>query len=424
MTAPDFRTALRARGPETWIALLGLGIALSPTHTKIAGAAWLLVCIAGAVAFFRLPRPVVSATPDPVGAASRAWVMACLVCAGLATGIWLYWPEPPDTLHAEFRLLLAAAATHQLILRASDPEKWRAFTLPATALACGAALLTIAPLPDKMLLPANPIPWAVSMAFLLCVMLPVVLGDPLPPAHRKWYAVSVAMGLLAIVVCHTRGAYAILVWAPWLAATNWRRAHATINLRKFVVAGFAGLAILGSSAWLPSDPLRLRQGWSEVVTAERDGNYSTSMGARMYSWSLAWTSFQESPWVGLGGKERLRRLKEAGLGAPDPERAQLALVRKLGHVHNQYLHSAMDGGLIGLAATLAVVAGLGAAAFALRRADPVASRQMQGVLLLHATAGLTNVNLAHNYYAVMLSLSVAVILAGAGARSRPLPQPA
>jgi hypothetical protein len=49
---------------------------------------------------------------------------------------------------------------------------------------------------------------------------------------------------------------------------------------------------------------------------------------------------------------------------------------------------------------------------------------MQGVLLLHATAGLTNVNLAHNYYAVMLSLAVAVILAGAGARSRLLPQPA
>ncbi len=84
----------------------------------------------------------------------------------------------------------------------------------------------------------------------------------------------------------------------------------------------------------------------------------------------------------------------------------------------------MDGGLIGLTSTLAVLAGLGAAAFALRRTDPMASRQMQGVLLLHATAGLTNVNLAHNYYAVMLSLSVAVILAGADARSRPLPQPA
>ena len=42
---------------------------------------------------------------------------------------------------------------------------------------------------------------------------------------------------------------------------------------------------------------------------------------------------------------------------------------------------------------------------------------MQGVLFMHATAGLSNVNMAHNFYAIMLSLSVAVILIGAGARA-------
>jgi hypothetical protein len=52
----------------------------------------------------------------------------------------------------------------------------------------------------------------------------------------------------------------------------------------------------------------------------------------------------------------------------------------------------------------------------------VASRQVQGVLFIHATASLTNVNLAHNYYAIMLSLSVALILLGAGARSGSLTQ--
>ena len=186
MTAPDFRTALRARGQETWIALLGLGIALSPTHTKIAGAAWMLICIAGAVAFFRRPPPVLPATPDAVGAASRAWVVACLVSAVLATGVWLYWPDPPDTLHAEFRLLLAAAATHQLILRASDPEKWRAVTLPATALACAAAFLMIAVLQDRMAMPSNPIPWAGAMALLVCVSLPPVFAGDVPKVHRRW----------------------------------------------------------------------------------------------------------------------------------------------------------------------------------------------------------------------------------------------
>jgi O-antigen ligase len=424
MTAPDFRTALRARGPGTWIALLGLGIALSPTHTKIAGAAWLLVCIAGAVVFFRLPRPVFSATPDAVGAASRAWVMACLVCAGLATGVWLYWPDPPDTLHAEFRLLLAAAATHQLIRRASDPEKWRAFTLPAVALACLASLGMVATTPDRLFLPSNAIPWAVSLAFLVCILLPPFLRGDFSPVQRRWYFLAIATGVIAILLSQSRAAYGILVWAVWLFATNERKAHPRIHLRNVAFMGVLAAMLLASSAWLPSDPLRLRLAWNEVLTAEQDGNYKTSMGARVYVWALARKGIQESPWIGVGGRERLRRLREAGAELPDPQRAQLAVVRKLGHVHNQYLHSAMDGGLIGLTSTLAVLAGLGAAAFALRRTDPMASRQMQGVLLLHATAGLTNVNLAHNYYAVMLSLSVAVILAGADARSRPLPQPA
>ena len=419
MSLSDFWTTVRSNGRENWIALLGLGIAISPTHTKIAGAAWLLICLAGAVAFFSLPRPQRPTAPDPAGAASQAWVMACAVCAVLATTVWLYWPDPPDTLHAEFRLLLAAVATHQLIRRAACPEKWRAFTLPATALACTAAFGMVITTTDRLFLPSNAIPWAVALAMLLCILLPPFMAREFSAASRTWYFLSIGVGLTAVLLSQSRAAYGILLWMTWLTATRWSRAHAGIQLRKFVAAGMAGVAILASSACLPSDPLRLRQGWNEVVTADHDGNYNSSMGARIYIWSLAWHGFQASPWIGLGGRERLRRLREAGLELPDSQRAQLAIVRKLGHVHSQYLHSAMDGGLIGLASTLAVLAGLGVAAFRLRKADPVASRQMQGVLFIHATAGLTNVNMAHNYYAVMLSVSVAVILASAGARSGP-----
>ncbi len=163
--------------------------------------------------------------------------------------------------------------------------------------------------------------------------------------------------------------------------------------------------------------MRVREGWKEVAAAIGEANYNSSMGARLYNWSLGWKSFKESPWIGIGGRERLKRIKSAGSEMPATQSERFLEVRSVGHVHNQYLHAAMDGGLIGLASTLAVLAGLGAAAWRLRRTDDLASRQMQGVLFMHATAGLTNVNMAHNYYAVMLSLSVAVILAGAGARA-------
>ena len=94
----------RERPHEIWIAVLALGVALSPTNTKIAGAAWLLVCLAGLFLFFRKP----SVQDDGRAAASRAWLIACALAVVLATVLALRWPDGPDTLHAEFRLLLAA----------------------------------------------------------------------------------------------------------------------------------------------------------------------------------------------------------------------------------------------------------------------------------------------------------------------------
>jgi O-antigen ligase len=407
-TAASWRT----RPKELWIAVLGLGIALSPTNTKIAGAAWLLVCLAGLVAAVRVP-----AVPDARAPAAMAWLMACALAAALATAVTLYWPDGPDTLHAEFRLLLAAAATHQIVRRLPISERWRSLMLPAVALACVAAFCKVATTPDRLFLPSNALPWAISVTFLVCLLLPQLLSPTATPRQRKGYGAAVVLGLGAILMSQSRGAFVVLVWMVWLAATSWRQGHPGFRLRNVALGGTLAGVLLASSAWLPSDPLRLRMGWNEVITAEQQGNYNTSLGARIYLWSLAWNSIQESPWVGVGGRERLRRIKEAGTGLPEAQRSQLGVVRNVGHVHNQYLHAAMDGGLIGLASTLAVLAGLGASAWRLRRVDSLASRQMQGVLFMHATAGLSNVNMAHNFYAIMLSLSVAVILIGAGARA-------
>ena len=406
-------TGWRERPQEIWIGVLGLGIALAPTHTKIAGGAWLLVCLAGLLLFFRKP----AVQGDERAAASKAWLIACAVAAALATITYLIWPGGPDTLHAEFRLLLAAAATQQLVRHLPAAERWRALTLPAVALACVAALGKVAVTPDRLFLPSNALPWSVSITFLLCLLLPELFGGCVSPARRKWYGLALLAGLGAILMSQSRGAFAVLIWIAWLAATGWRAAHPGVRLRHVALGGTVVAALFVSSAWLSSDPLRLRMGWNEVATAQAQGNYNTSLGARLYLWSLAWRSIQASPWIGVGGRDRLAQIKAAGTELPDLQRAQLALVRNVGHVHNQYLHAAMDGGLIGLASTLAVLAGLCAAAWRLRRFDPVASRQMQGVLFMHATAGLTNVNMAHNYYAIMLSLAVTLILVGAGRKS-------
>lgn len=411
MTA-GMSTGWRNRPVDVCIAVLGLGIALSPTNTKIAGVTWLLVCLAGLAVFFR--RPVVENATVP---ASKVWLIACVLAAVLAIAMTLVWPNGPDTLHAEFRLLLGAAATHQIVRRTHGDASWKRVVLPAVAMACVAAVSKVAATHDRLFLPSNALPWAISVTFFLCVLVPPFLGGVFPATQRKWYGGAVICALGAILMSQSRGAFVVLIWLLWLAATSWQQGHPGFQLRKVAFWGALAAALLASSAWLPSDPLRLGMGWKELVNAEQKGDYNTSLGARIYLWSLAWHSIQESPWVGVGGRERLRRIKAVGDELSETQRAQLAVVRNVGHVHNQYLHAAMDGGLIGLASTLAVLAGLGASAWRLRRFDPVASRQMQGVLFMHATAGLTNVNMAHNYYAIMLSLAVAVILIGAGARS-------
>lgn len=413
MKAADFRASLRADKSQAWMALIGVCVALSPANTKIAGAAWFFICLAGAVVAFQ-SRKVRVDLSDGVAAASRVWLIACAVSAVLATALALVWPDGPDSLHAEYRLLAAAAAVHVIVRKRSWSLIWRALMLPATALACIAALGMAWKAVPRFAVPSNLIPWAVSVALLLCVLLPRVMEREGAANQRRLFAVSIGLGFCTILLSQARGAYGLFVWAPWLIFAKWGQTKKRINLLVIASSILAGVALVAASAWLPSDPMRLREGFREVAAATGDGNYNTSMGARIYNWSLGWNSFKESPWVGIGGRERLNRIKTAGMDLPAAQQGQrFDEVRKLGHVHNQYLHAAMDGGLVGLAATLAVLGGLAGAAIRLHRVDPSASRQMQGLLFMHATAGLTNVNMAHNYYAVMLALAVSLVLLGA-----------
>jgi O-antigen ligase len=46
----------------------------------------------------------------------------------------------------------------------------------------------------------------------------------------------------------------------------------------------------------------------------------------------------------------------------------------------------------------------------LRKDQPMAALGMSGILFMHSTSSLTNVNFAHNYYPTILSVAVAVCL--------------
>ena len=180
----------------------------------------------------------------------------------------------------------------------------------------------------------------------------------------------------------------------------------------------SGLLVVGALN-LPGDPLRLNTAVQEVKTALQVKDYNTSLGARVANFRIGWTGFVESPWIGLGATERIHRIRSAGNELPADQRAAFAHVRQLGHVHNQYLNNAIDGGLVGLSGLLALQVGLWLAAARLGRVNRTAGLQLWGVGWMHALAGLSNVNLAHNYYVLMLALSVGLVFVMAWAAPGP-----
>jgi hypothetical protein len=95
-----------------------------------------------------------------------------------------------------------------------------------------------------------------------------------------------------------------------------------------------------------------------------------------------------------------------------------------GHVHNAYLHHAMDGGLLALSGFMATLVGLIWAGRTMATESPSAALQFYGLAFVHASTNLTNVNFAHNYYALMYTISVALVLVQARIRAaRTAPHP-
>lgn len=389
--------------------LLGLllaGTALSPLNTKLAGAAWLLLLL---LALWLGAGP---SRPRPAGAqaAATAWLLSCLAAMALWTGLSWVWDEPCCKLTADLgsglRLLLAATATWVVARhRAAFAGRW----LPGAAAAACVFALVLALSLDRDRLPSHPIPWAVAVSFLVCLLWPHALDGRASPRGRAVWAFSAGCGIAAVLASQSRGAYAVLPWVLLLAALALRRRHRLLRPRSMGIAAVLLASALAAAISLPGDPLRVRRAWQEVDLAVSSSDYNSSLGARVFLFQMAWNGIHESPWIGLGATERLQRIRHAGEQLPPEQRERLTHVRQLGHAHNQYLHNALDGGLLGLAGLLALLAGMAVAARRLWRLSPVAGQQMAGLLLMHAVAGLSNVNFAHNYYAVMLSLCIALV---------------
>lgn len=416
----------RSKAIQTGFYLLGMLLVLGALNSKILGAAWLFFCIWGLWVAFRMRHSLPNPATVKVSAAASVWLSSCIAALALAIICALIWPENVEALNAYLRLLLSAAAAYALLRRGSLPLRARTNIFHIIAIACivafaWTAFWTMRGADVRDLLASNAIPWAVAISFYPCLLIPMALAENQSTFQCRFWLFGAACGIGAVLLSQSRGAFLVIPWCGLVYAWFWhhRKYSSRIGFHRTLLLLSCAVAVFLAGAWWgPGDVLRMRPAVQNITEFRTAENYNTSVGARLYLWEIAWKGIQQSPWIGIGGADRLQRIKHAGDGESKENLTKFSAVHTLGHVHNQYLHSAWDSGMIGLAAFLALLAGMAIATRRLARIDTVAAWQLGGVLFMHATSNLTNVNFAHNYYALALSLAAVIPLLGA--RNEPL----
>jgi len=403
-----------------WIPL-AMCLALASISTRFAGAAWAWFLLAGLASLWITRASEHGAPPNPQAhELARTWLIFTAVALALKTVPMLYWHDPWAERHAELRLFLGALGLYGLTRLQGLSQKAQQYLTLAGSIYCtvGLAIILVLGINSP---PTNPIPWAAGMTLVSCWLLGISFKRT--SSWTRWLALAGSIaGLLAVLASQKRGAYGLLIVLPYIAWFLWRRQNKcqprTAQTGKSWAIYAACIVLGAASLWsLRSTPLIQRPS-SAITIALQElrhsqtsmvDNYNTSVGARLYLWLQSVQAAVESPWIGYGHDQRKELLQK---WANDTHLAEPLV---FGHVHNDYLHAMLDHGLWGLASFLSYTAGLIVLMFKLARHQswPNAAT-LSGILIMHVTTAISNVNFAHNYYPTLLSLMIGITLWSTG----------
>lgn len=399
---------------------------LVTVSSKAAGLLWVMLVLAGFVLGWRASR----AEPASGVACKVAglWLAAAVLALALRSVGMVYWGDTWDERHAELRLLLMALAVWLWLRKPLAPgglqlDRLLPVLTHGLAVACAVGLVQVA-LVGREHLTTHPIAWAVGVSLLSIWLLHSAVWQARSRGLRIFWVAGGTCGVLAVLASQSRGAFGVVLW--WLGVglyLLWRMAGAHAGwkylARKAVlsVAVAAGVLALGWQSGLLARPaFVLHQAWDEYRATQQQaqGAVDTSFGARLYMWQRAADAAAQAPAWGYGQVGRRALVQQWGRDANS------VLVASLGHAHNQYLNDALDHGVWGLASGLAYVLGLGGLGFYLwRRQHVFVGSTLAGTAFMHATASLSNVNFAHNYYSAVLSVVTGLALLSLATESAP-----
>lgn len=394
----------------TWLVFfLGALLLVSPWSTKAAGVPLFLMWAWGAWLAWR-HAPCVPA--DPL---VKQWCWIVLGVFGLRAAATLLWDDPWRNRHFEGRLLVCGLALWCLSTRVSFSEGQKRWTTHASALACLAALcLTWMHGRDT---PTNAIPWAAGVSFLVCVLLARCLDSRREPYWQPVWLVSALAGMGGVLLSQSRGSYGLVPWVVFILAVVFWRSFSRPRMRGRVTGAFFALVlmVLGALSFQPRflhEPMaRMKAAQTEFSTlasAIRDDKVTpalldTSVGARLYMYVHGWQAIQQAPLAGHGESRLGSWVRDLG------EDNRSEVIRSLSHLHSDLLSIWFGHGVLGLSSYALSVMGLVWLAWLARMRSLGMSLGFAGLAWMHLSSGLTSLNTIHNYYGVMLSLSVLLL---------------
>jgi O-antigen ligase len=400
--------------PPLWCLALALSLVFSSLNSKAMGLSWLLLVLAGFFVTFQNLR-------QPHRMADCPWAKTWLVVAAFALTIkaipvW-YWSDPWSERHGELRLFFGACALYGLIGYKNLARN--TLVMLAHALCISSAFgLSWVLLHGRDALPSHPIPWAGGMAMISALLLALSLKSDFSQTHRRLWFFGGLLAVMAVLASQSRGAYGIVFW--WLAVglhhlwAHRQNLQGPNGLRHFTPRRLTFVAvILLCLASLSQTPVfqRPAQSLQDAVNEIRVSSQSTaegansSVGARLYMWQNSLVAIKQSPWIGHGHDTRKELLRQWAEAAHSDE------IKRLGHVHNEYLHQLIDHGLWGLGSQLVYLGGLLLICWQMQQKGyKTAALSLAGMVFIHFTVSLSNVNFAHNYYTISLSLFVGLSL--------------
>ena len=250
------------------------------------------------------------------------------------------------------------------------------------------------------------------------LLLALSLKSDFSQTHRRLWFFGGLLAVMAVLASQSRGAYGIVFW--WLAVglhhlwAHRQNLQGPNGLRHFTPRRLTFVAvILLCLASLSQTPVfqRPAQSLQDAVNEIRVSSQSTaegansSVGARLYMWQNSLVAIKQSPWIGHGHDTRKELLRQWAEAAHSDE------IKRLGHVHNEYLHQLIDHGLWGLGSQLVYLGGLLLICWQMQQKGyKTAALSLAGMVFIHFTVSLSNVNFAHNYYTISLSLFVGLSL--------------